>query len=79
MRLQGVKKENAGPFVRILFRLLRWRTGKVPKPLTVYAHRPAILRSFLKLGRTVQGSDQLPARLRRLVMYWTARLVECPF
>ena len=79
MRLQGIQEDKAGLFTRILFKLLRRRTGRVPKPLTVYAHRPKIMRSFLRLGQAVQKGDELPARVRRLSMYWTAKLVECPF
>lgn len=79
MRMSGMKDAEAGFTTRILFALLKWRTGKVPAPLRVYAHKPGIMRGFLTLARRVRGVGALPERLKRLAMYWTAHRVECPF
>lgn len=79
MRMAGVPDGRGRPWVRFLFWLLRRRTGAVPEPLRLYAHRPEILRAFSGLVRAVGKSGALPERVKRLVMYRTARLVDCPF
>jgi len=79
MRLKGVQIGEGGWFVRGVFWCLARKLGQVPAPLRVYAYRPSILRSFLGLVRAVESPGVLPARLKRLAMVWTARLVECSY
>ena len=79
MRMQGVGNRQ-GPFwQRLLFRIMGRRPGGVPAPLRIYGWRPKILRSFLGLGKSIRAPGELPERLKRLAMYWTARQVECAF
>jgi hypothetical protein len=79
MRLKGVETGQGGWFVRVAFWFLGRKMGKVPAPLCVYAYRPSIMGSFLGLVRAVESPGVLPDRLKRLAMYWTARLVECRY
>lgn len=79
MRMEGVRDGEGGLFVRLAFWYLRRRLGYVPAPQRIYAHHPKIMKGFGSLARTVEKSDALQTRVKRLVMYWTARLVECPF
>lgn len=79
MRLKGVQTGKGGWFVRVAFWFFGRKLGKVPAPLRVYAYRPSIMRSFLGLVRAVERPGALPERLKRLAMYWTARLVECHY
>jgi hypothetical protein len=79
MRLKGVQAGKGGWFVRVAFWFLARKLGQVPAPLQVYAYRPPILRGFLGLVRVVERPGVLPERLKRLAMYWTARLVECRY
>jgi hypothetical protein len=79
MRMEGISKGRKALWVRLVFRLMRWRSGAVPQPLRIYAWRPDILRTFLSLGRAVRKPGALPERLKGLAMYRTARLVECAF
>jgi hypothetical protein len=79
VRLKGVKSGEGGWFVRVVFWFLTQKLGQVPAPLRVYAYRPSIMRGFLGLARVVERPGVLPERLKRLAMYWTARLVECRF
>lgn len=79
MRLKGVTSGAGGWFVRVLFWFLGRKKGKVPAPLRVYAYRPSILKGFLGLVRAVERPGALPERLKRLAMYWSARLVECRY
>jgi hypothetical protein len=79
MRLKGVKSSEGSWFVRVAFWFLARKLGQVPAPLRVYAYRPSIMRGFLGLVRAVESPGVLPERLKRLAMYWTARLVECHY
>lgn len=79
MRLKGVKNGEGGWLVRIVFRFLRRRDGRVPNPLRIYAYRPPIMKAFLDLAGKVRRSGDLPDRLKRLAMYWTSRSIECVF
>lgn len=78
-RLKGIQDGEGGWLVRIVFRFLRLRDGKVPNPLRIYAYRPPIMRAFLALARKIRRPGKLPDRLKRLAMYWTSRTIECAF
>lgn len=79
MRLKGIQNGEGGWFVRIVFRIFRHRFGTVPAPMRIYAYRPAIMRAFGRLVRTVRKPGRLPPRLKGLAMYWTARTTQCAF
>ncbi|MBE0599603.1 MAG: hypothetical protein IH614_20375 [Desulfuromonadales bacterium] len=79
MRIKGITNNEGPLWLRILFRIMGRRPGGVPAPLRVYGRKPQILRSFLGLVKSVRSSGELPERLKRLAMYWTARQVECAF
>jgi alkylhydroperoxidase family enzyme len=79
MRIKGLADDQGPLWLRILFKILRRRTGGVPAPLRVYGRKPKLLRAFLGLVKSVRAPGELPERLKRLAMYWTARQVECAF
>lgn len=79
MRIVGIESKKGGFLLRIFFWFLKLRLGRVPPPLRVYAYRPGIMWSFLRLARVVRKKGALPPRLKGLAMYWTARSVECAF
>lgn len=79
MRLKGVQTGEGNWFVRVVLWFLARKLGNVPSPLRVYAYRPSIMRGFLGLVRVVERPGVLPTRLKRLTMFWTARLVECSY
>ena len=79
MRIPGITNDKGPIWQRILFRFMEKRPGGVPAPLRVYGWKPKILRSFLGLGKAVRTPGELPERLKRLAMYWTARQVDCAF
>lgn len=61
-----------------MYRYARRRFGEVPEPFTVAAHHPGLL-----LGSAVhetlldKASTKLPATVRELAVYWTARKIGC--
>lgn len=79
MRLEGIRDGEGGWFVRLAFWLLRRQQGAVPPPMRIYAYRPAIMRAFGRLARTVRQSGALPPRLKGLAMHWTSRVAECSY
>ena len=79
MRIRRIADGQGPLWMRILFRVMGRRPRGVPAPLRVYGWKPKLLRSYLGLGKSVRESGEIPERLKRLAMYWTARQVECAF
>lgn len=79
MRIRGLANGQGPIWLRILFNVMGRRPGGVPAPLRVYGWKPKILRAFLGLGKSVRAPGELPERIKRLAMYWTARQVDCAF
>lgn len=78
MGIPGVPENNLSLWVKVLFMFLRKRDGNVPHPLAVYAWRPSILFTFLRLGQAIRRTNELEERAKRLAMYWAAQQIECP-
>lgn len=79
MRIHGISDKEGPLWQGIFFKIMGSRSGGVPKPLRVYGWKPKILVAFLRLGKSVRAPGELPERLKRLAMYWTARQIECAF
>lgn len=65
-------------WMRAMYRYAKRRFGEVPEPFTVVAHHPRLLVANAvheaMLGR---ASRRLPANVRELAVFWTARTVGC--
>ena len=77
-RITAIPVIEAGPFLKLFYRLARKPFGAVPEPLAISAHHPALLRAgavheFLvdKAART------LPVSVRELAVYRTATQLGC--
>ena len=77
-RIEPLSPAKASPLTRLMYRFARRRFGEVPEPFTVYAHHKGLL--------TVAGTHEmmleraskvLPANVRELAVYWTARQIGC--
>jgi len=79
MRIRTVTDGDGPLWARTLIRMMSRCKGKVSPPLRVYGWKPGILLMFLGLGKVVRAPGELPERLKRLAMYWTARRIECTF
>ena len=63
---------------RLMWRYTRRRFGEVPEPFAVYAHHPGLmLAGAVHEGMLDRASGALPASVRQLAVYWTARTVGC--
>lgn len=63
---------------RLMYRYAKRRFGEVPEPFTVTAHhRGLLVAGAVHEGMLERASKQLPADIRDLAVYWTARTVGC--
>jgi len=61
-----------------MYRYAKRRFGEVPEPLAVAAHHPRLLVANAVHETMLQSaSRKLPANVRELAVYWTARTVGC--
>ncbi|MGH3559281.1 MAG: carboxymuconolactone decarboxylase family protein, partial [Mycobacterium sp.] len=70
--------KKAPLWVRAAYRYAKRRFGEVPEPFTVAAHHPRLLVANAVHETMLQsGSRKLPASVRELAVFWTARTVGC--
>lgn len=83
MRLDGVRTEDAGPFLRLVFRMARRSTARkagqreVPTPARVMAHNPKVLLGYGALEDMLGRSRRLPPRLAVLARDRISPMVGC--
>src|SRR6476619_697665 len=77
-RIEPLPPKRAGLLVRAMYRVARRRFGEVPEPFSVAAHHPRLLIANAVHETMLQsGSKKLPASVRELAVFWTARTVGC--
>ena len=77
-RIEPVSPQRAPLMTRLMWRYARRRFGEVPEPFAIYAHhRGLMLASAVHEGILERASTELPAGVRELAVYWTARQVGC--
>jgi AhpD family alkylhydroperoxidase len=77
-RIDPVSPQQAGPLTRLMYRYAKREFGEVPEPFTVAAHHPRLLvANAVHEGLLQSGSKKLPATVRDLAVFWTARTVGC--
>src|SRR5690606_6746199 len=75
-RIEPLSPERAPWWVRLMYRYARRRFGEVPEPFTVAAHHPGLLLSSAVHETLLEKtSSRLPANVRELAVYWTARKI----
>jgi alkylhydroperoxidase family enzyme len=78
-RIDGVSTRNAGPLVRLVYRLSRRRLGRDVEPVAVYAHAPGLLFGYGMLEQATAGQHRVPEHLKMLAETKAAALVSCEF
>ncbi|HTA33269.1 MAG TPA: carboxymuconolactone decarboxylase family protein [Solirubrobacteraceae bacterium] len=78
-RIDGVSTSNAGPLVRLVYRLSRRRLGRDVEPVAVYAHAPGLLLGYGALEQATAGQHRVPERLKGLAETKAAALASCEF
>ena len=61
-----------------MWRYAKRRFGEVPEPFAIYAHHPGVmLAGAMHESVLEKASTTLPASVRELAVYWTARQIGC--
>jgi AhpD family alkylhydroperoxidase len=77
-RIEPLPPKRANPLIRAMYRYAKRRFGAVPEPLAVAAHHPRLLVANAVHETMLQSaSRKLPANVRELAVFWTARTVGC--
>jgi AhpD family alkylhydroperoxidase len=77
-RLEPLTPEKAPWLTRLMYRWAKRRFGEVPEPFAIYAHHTRLMvANAVHEGLLQNASKSLPADVRELVVFWTARTVGC--
>lgn len=77
-RIPSVAPQDAGPIVRIAYRLARRRLGEVPEPFAVTAHHPKLFVAAARHELAVEKATRVvPKNIVELAVYRTAWTVGC--
>lgn len=77
-RIPPLSPKKASLTTRLMWRYAKRRFGEVPEPFAIYAHHPKLmLAGAMHEGMLERGSKVLPANVRELAVYWTARQIGC--
>ncbi len=77
-RIEARPPKRANWLIRAMYRYAKRRFGEVPEPFAVTAHHPRLLVASAVHETMLQSaSRKLPASVRELAVFWTARTVGC--
>jgi AhpD family alkylhydroperoxidase len=77
-RLEPLPPKRANRLIRAMYRYAKRRFGQVPEPFAVAAHHPRLLVTYAVHETMLQSaSRKLPANVRELAVFWTARTIGC--
>ena len=77
-RIEPLSPKKAPLLARLMYRYAKRRFGEVPVPFAVGAHHmPLLVANAVHETLLERGSKKLPAAVRELAVYWTARTVGC--
>lgn len=77
-RIEPVPPKRANLLTRAMYAIVKRRYGQVPEPLAVAAWHPGLLVAQALHETILQSaSRKLPASVRDLAVFWTARTVGC--
>jgi len=88
-RIQGVPRQEAGPVVRLVYRLMRKgmrkMTGRPPahgsgiEPVEIWAHQPKMMSGMGKFQQAVRKGKAVDERLKYLVELKGAQMIGCEY
>jgi alkylhydroperoxidase family enzyme len=88
-RIQGVAQQQAGPVVKLVYRLMRKgmkkMTGRAAargsgiEPVEIWAHQPKMMSGMGKFQQAVRKGDSVDERLKYLVELKGAQMIGCEF
>jgi len=68
-----------GLVARVIFFLTRRKIGKVPTPMRVMAHQPALLMGYARMELAQMKMSRVPGSLKALASIRTSTLLGCPY
>jgi AhpD family alkylhydroperoxidase len=78
IRIQPLPPQRAGLLTRAMYRFAKRRFGQVPEPFAVAAHhRKLMIAGAMHETMVDRASKTLPASVRELAVFWTARSIGC--
>jgi len=78
-RIDGVPTRQAGPLVRLVYRMSRRQFGRDVDPVAVYAHAPRLLLGYGMFEHATAKLHQVDERLKTLAVLKAGALVNCEF
>jgi AhpD family alkylhydroperoxidase len=88
-RIQGVRRDQSGPMVKLVYwfmrRGMKKMTGRAPahgsgiEPVEVWAHRPKMLSGMGKFQQAVRKGTAVDERLKNLVELKGAQMIGCEY
>ena len=88
-RIQGVPEDQAGPTLKLVYRLMRRGTKKLTgrdaahgtglEPLEVWAVQPKMMRGMGRFQQAVRNADGVDERTKNLVELKGAQMIGCEF
>jgi AhpD family alkylhydroperoxidase len=77
-RIEPLPPKRTNWLIRAMYRYAKRRFGEVPEPFAVAAHHPRLLVANAVHETMLQSaSRKLPANVRELAVFWTARTIGC--
>jgi len=77
-RIEPLPPKRANWLIRTMYRYAKRRYGEVPEPFAVAAHhRRLLIASAVHETMVQRASRTLPAGVRELAVFWTARTIGC--
>lgn len=76
-RMDGVLPKRAGWFARIGYFLARRKVGRVPEPMTIYAHNPWVLFAYGNFELGLERASRVDKRLKALASIKAGSLIGC--
>jgi alkylhydroperoxidase family enzyme len=88
-RIQGVPQDQAGPIIKLVYRLMRRGTKKMTgreaargsgiEPVEIWAHQPKMLSGMGKFQQAVRKGNTVDERLKYLIELKGAQMIGCEF
>ena len=88
-RIQGVRREQAGPMVKLVYRLgprmMKKLTGRDPQtgsglePIEIWAHQPKMMTGMGRFNQAVRKGKSVDERIKNLVELKGAQMIGCEY
>jgi alkylhydroperoxidase family enzyme len=73
------RPRRRGLVARVILFLTRRKVGRVPTPMQVMAHQPALLTGYARMELAQMKMSRVPASLKALASIRTSTVLGCPY